>query len=74
MALKKRNILLKKPAKGGTPEIEKNVIAKQTPIKGLVFEIIVISSMYLIFFSLVFLRIPNNKQKLDIDIRIYIIE
>ena len=35
---KKTNILLKKPAKGGTPAIEKKVITKKIPNKGFVLQ------------------------------------
>jgi hypothetical protein len=68
MALKNRNILLKKPARGGTPAIEKKVIAKQKPIKGFVFAIIIKSSIYFSFFKLSFLRTSISKEKLEIDI------
>ena len=68
IALKNRNILLKNPAKGGMPAIEKKVIAKQTPINGFVLATIVKSSIYFIFFKFSFFLIINNKEKLEIDI------
>ena len=68
IALKNKNILLKKPARGGTPAIEKKVIAKQIPIKGFDLAIIVRSSIYLILFKLSFLLIIRRREKLEIDI------